>query len=355
MPAADGSMSAGEAVAKAESGEAVMSFLDGDSPADAADSILNEVLGGDGEAAPAGEAADAPKEGDAPAGDAAAEAAPAAPATPETPEAVKLRKGWSKLHAERQAVIERDQAAKRAIAEAEGFKVKANNFDAVIRRLQDDPAGLIEELEAQGLKGLGDKVLQSFIDKEKSPAEREVLKMRRELAERDAREQQAQKDRQAAADRDARERQVAEWRDGVKKQVEAAGEEYDLVNSLDLHGQVIDVMVGYYEQHSDRDADGNVTKPAVLDWKAAAKMVEDHHAVKLNGSKRYGKRAPVSQVSPPATAAKDASSAKATPAPAKRAPTLSAVPVAEAPSKGSELSLDPDIRYRQLMAEMGLS
>jgi len=335
MPAADGSISAGEAVAKAESGEAVMSFVDGDSPADSADAILAEVLGEGGEGTPAAEAPaeGAPaKEGEAPAAEAAPEGE-AAPAVPETPEAAKLRKAWAKLHGEKQGLLEEKQAAKRAVAEAESYRQGHTNFQYIVKKLQEDPAGLLEELETSlGIAGLSEKTLQGFAERTKSPAEFEVQKMRRELAERDAREERAKQERVAA-----------EWRDGIVRQVQGAGEEYDLVNTLGLHQQVIDTMTGYWERHN-----------AVLDWKTAAKLVEDHHAERIAASKRYGKRAPTPQVSTPATATKDASSAKA-PAPAKRAPTLSAVPVAEAPSKGSELSLDPDLRERQLMAEMGFS
>jgi len=333
MPAADGSISAGEAVAKAESGEAVMSFIDGESPADSADAILAEVLGDGGEAASEAPAEGEPaKEGEAPAAEAAPAEGDAAPATPETPEATKLRKAWAKLHGEKQSLLEEKQAAKRAVAEAETFRAKATEFDSFVQRLREDPVGLLEELEGRGLTDLQNRVLQGFVEREKSPAERAVKKLEREIAERDAREKQAQQERVAA-----------EWRDGIVKNVQGAGEEYDLVNSLGLHSQVIDVLTGYWERHN-----------AVLDWKTAAKMVEDHHAERIAASKRYGKRAPAPQVSTPETASKDASSAKA-PAPAKRAPTLSAVPVAEAPSKGSELSSDPDVRYRQLMAEMGFS
>jgi hypothetical protein len=349
MAAPDGSISAGEAAAKAESGEAVMSFADSGAP-DPADAILAEVLGEGGEAPAAEGAAGEPAEGEAaPAeGEVTAEGEPtsaaAAPAAAETPEAAKLRRAWAKFHGERQETLELQQSAKRAIAEAEGFRTKASRFDALVARLNDDPAGALEELEAAGLKDLSNRVLQGFIDREKSPAEREVAKMRRELAERDARERQA-----------AAERQATEWRQGVQRQVEAAGEKFDLVNSLGLHSQVIDVMTGYYERHSERDGAGNVTKPAILNWETAAQWVEDHHAQRLEASKRYGKRAPASQVTPPATATKDASSAKPQSAPAKRAPTLSAVPVAEAPPKGGELSSDPDVRFRQVMAEMGLA
>lgn len=352
MPASDGSISAGEAMAKAENGEAVMSFADDAASADPADAILAEVLGGEGEAAPEGEEAPAAEQEAKPEGEAAPEgeqkpetdAAPAEkPAAPETPEQVKLRKAWAKFHAERQEVLQRDQAAKRAIAEAESYRTKASRLDQLVAALESDPAGALEQLEAAGLKDLQNNVLQGFIDREKSPAEREVAKMRRELTERDAREAAAQ-----------RERTAAEWRDGVRKQVEAAGETFDLVNSLGLHAQVIDVITGYFERHSERDGNGNVTKPAILDWQDAAKLVEDHHAERLNGSKRYGKRAPASQASTPATASKDATTAKTQSAPAKRAPTLSTIPVAEAPSKGSELSSDPDTRFRQVMAEMGL-
>jgi hypothetical protein len=190
------------------------------------------------------------------------------------------------------------------------------------------------------------KALQGFIDMEKSPAEREVAKLRQE------REQE-----KAQAAQQKAEEGVAAWRNDIFAKVRA-DERFDLINAMDLHEQVIGVIRGYYEKNSQRDGEGKVVVPAILSWDVAAQAVEDTRAAKLEASKRYGKRTPAAAApaETPVAAKKDAPPAKPAPAPAKRAPTsLSSVPVAESPVQEDEYSSDDlDLRERQVLAALGV-
>jgi hypothetical protein len=285
----------------------------------------------------------APAEGGAQPGD--KPAAPAEPAKDAPPsndiEAAKLRKGFAKLADEKQKAIELQNQARAEIARAQSFAPKAQKYDELVAKLEADPAGFIL---AHGGEGLVQKALQGFIDQEKSPAEREVAKLRKENDEREHQRAQRETEQTARA-----------WREGVVAKVQG-DERFDLVNSLGLHGDVIDVMTRYYEVHSKRDDKGNVVEPAILPWDTAAQAVEDQRAAMIEKSKRYGKRMPAATT--PATPApkKDAPSAKQQLASAKKAPTsLSSVPVAESPAPSDdELSMDPDERERQLLAQLGV-
>jgi hypothetical protein len=322
--------STGNAVAAQAEG---LSFLDGDTSADPAAVILDEVLGGE----PA--STEAPAEGEA-----AAKPDPT-PATPESaaaepPEAVKLRKGFAKLAEDRQKLLELQGAARAEKAAAQQYAAKAEAHDKLVERLRADPAGVIAELGDEAIE----EALQGFIDREKSPAERETAKLRADI-ERDKAERLRQEQERVAAD----------WRNNITRQV-AADERFDLVNTLGLHGNVIDVITGYYEKHSERDDNGNVTVPAILDWAIAAQAVEDHRAQLIERSKRYGKRAPTDET-PATPGKKDATPAKATPAvPAKKPPTsLSSVSVAEGPSTEEEFPVDDlEERQRRVLASLGI-
>ena|SRR6202142_590548 len=299
------------------------SFVDGESSADNADAILDEVLGGE---APA---ADAPADG---AAASVADADKTPPAVPEAPQAVQLRKGFAKLAEDRQKVQELQADARAKVQAAQQFAVKAQAHDQLLARLREDPAGVIAELGDEAIN----KALQGFIDREKSPAEREVAKLRAET-ERD----------KAAREQAETERVVANWRNDIATKVQA-DERFDLVNTFGLHNDVIDVITTYYEKHSERDGNGNVVVPAILPWDTAAQAVEDHRAALIEKSKRYGKRAPAAEQK------KDTPPAK-TPAAAKRPTTsLSSVPVSEAPAREEDLPMDPDERERRILAEFGL-
>lgn len=336
-----GGVAIAEAASAAAASPASMSFLDTAAGADPAAAILDEVLSG---AAPAGEAAPAAEGGEAeakPDGGTPAAAKPTEAAAAEPPatdiEAARLRKGFAKLADERQKLVDLQNTARAATQTAQQYAEKARKHDELTAAIGSDPAGF---LLAHGGEALVQKALKGFIDMEKSPAEREIAKVRAELADRDAKAEQRRIEDAAAG-----------WRNQTIAKVQA-DERFDLVNTLGLHGDVINVITAYYDKHSERDDKGNVTKPAILPWETAAQAVEDTRAALLDKSKRYGKRAPAAEATPP----KDATPAKPAAAPAKRAPTsLSSVPVAETPHLEDDLPTDDlDARQAQILAEMGL-
>lgn len=322
----------------AQAAESGISFVDGDSGADSADAILDEVLSGEAAAEGAAEGEGAPA---AKPTEPAKEPPAAAPAAAEPPQDAQLRKGFAKLADERQKLLEQQAAVRQERAAVAQYAAKAEAHDKLVARLREDPAGVIAELGDEAIN----KALQGFIDREKSPAERETAKLRADI-ERDKAERMRQEQERVAAD----------WRNGITAKVQA-DERFDLVNSLGLHANVIDVITQYYEKHSERDDQGNVTVPAILDWAVAAQAVEDHRANLIEKSKRYGKRAPAAET-PAQPGKKDAPPAKTTPAAqAKKPPTsLSSVPVSEGPSKDEDFPTDDlDERQRRVLASLGLS
>jgi hypothetical protein len=269
-----GEVAASVGIVEAQTAPASMSFVDETDGADPAAAILDEVLTGapapvEGEA-PA-EGAEAAPDGDAAPGDKPAElAAAAAEPVKETPptdiEAAKLRRGFAKLAEERQRLVELQNSARAERAAAQSFATKAQKHDELVSALERDPAAA---LLAHGGEALVQKALRGFIDMEKSPAEREVAKLREE------------RDRDKAADRQREiEATAARWRNDIIAKVQA-DERFDLVNSMGLHREVTDIITGYYDRYSKRDDKGNVVEPAILPWEAAAQAAEDHRAAML--------------------------------------------------------------------------
>jgi hypothetical protein len=325
--------------------QAAISFADGPAAADPAMAALDAVLSGEGgEAAPAGgETAAEAKPAGEPAAAAPAATEPKAEAKTEPPsndvEAARLRKGFSKLAEREQKLLERENAARDALAQAQGLREKADRF----AEFEKDPvAFFLANPDAEQLN----KLLAGITALEKSPAERR-------LDEIEAR----QKREREQSERDTQVKKAQEWREGIAKNIRDAGERFDLVNSLGLHGDVINVMTAYYEKHSKRDEKGNVIEPAILPWETAAEAVENTRAEWLDkNSKRYGKRTPAAAAPATPAPSKEANASDGTkPAPKRTGnPTLSNVPVAEAPVTPGQLSLDPAERERQVLAELGL-
>lgn len=336
------------AAAAAAQAPAGISFVDTAAGADPAAAILDEVLSGGGEsaaadatdeAAAAGASTDKPAEGDA--APKPVEAAKDEPPVNDV-EAARLRKGFAKLAEERQRLVELQNTARAATATARQFAEKARKHDEQTAAIDSDPAGF---LLAHGGEALVQKALKGFIDMEKSPAEREVAKFRQEQADRDAKAEQHRVEETAGR-----------WRNETIAKIQG-DERFDLVNSMGLHADVIGVITGYYDKHSERDDKGNVTKPAILAWDVAAQAVEETRAAMLDKSKRYGKRTPAAAEGEKPEAKKDAPAAKPVTAPAKKAPTsLSSVPVAESPQSEDDFPTDDlDAREAQVLAAMGIS
>jgi hypothetical protein len=320
--------------------QAAISFADGPPAADAAMAALDAVLNGEGEAAATGGETTTEAK---PAGEAAAAAPAATEAKVETPsndvEGARLRKGFSKLAEREQKLVERENAAREALARTEGIREKAEKF----AEFEKDPvAFFLANPDTEQLN----KLLAGITALEKSPAERR-------LDEIEAR----QKREREQSDYEGQVAKAKEWRDGVAKNIRDAGERFDLVNSLGLHADVISVMTSYYDKHSKRDEKGNVVEPAILPWETAAEAVENTRAEWLDkNSKRYGKRTPAATTTETPASSKEATASEGTkPAPKRTGnPTLSSVPVAEAPVSAGQLSMDPAERERQVLAELGL-
>lgn len=350
-------MSAAGAAASSEAANDVssMDFVDADSGEDSSASILDDVLAGreapaegatEGEGADSGESStgsEGQEEGEAKKLEAKA-ADPAKPA-PETPQDAQLRRGFAKLNQQRQEVLQLQARAHQELKAATGYRQTAEQHNGLIQLLSTDPVAAIEQLEAAGLKDLSNAILQGFVDREKSPAEREIAKFRKE------REQEKEQQTQAE-----QARQIEGWKADIARNVAAGGEKYETVNALGIHEEVVKVMTGYYELHSQRGPDGEISIPAVLPWEIAAQAVEKAWSDKLENTKRWGKRAPSPQGSAASATGKDASSVTRSAAPVKKpaSQSLSRIPSGEAPSSSKDLPIDPDERFRALMEEMDL-
>lgn len=266
--------------------------------------------------------ADAPA-GDAPAGDKPAEepkgdeppVAAKPDAAAETPEA--LRKGFVALARDRKKIQEREAKANTAIAQAESYRTKAESFDAVVRRLHEDPIGLLREA---GGDDLINKALDGVIASEKSPAEREVEKMRLELAKRDA--DVKQRETQQA---------VSSWKAGIVSAVQAAGEKYDLVNALGQQEAVIETITQYHIKYNG----------AVLPTDVAAQAVEDALAKGLEKSKKFGARGAVKPPGQPVTPSRKTG-----------ATTLSSVASGDVPHVQNGFPADDDARFEAVLKDM---
>lgn len=241
------------------------------------------------------------------------------PPVPETPEAKKLQDGFKALAKDRKRIQAREQEATAAIERSKAFETKATHFDAVVKRIHEDPHGLL--MEAGG-DALVNKLLEQVGASAKSPAEIEIAKLR---AERDAERAQAAADKQAA--------RVAEWQRQVIAEVEKAGDKFDLVNSLGHHDAVIETIVQYHQKYNG----------AVLPVEVAAQAVEQRLAAGLGKSKKFGPR---EAVKPPAP--------KAPPAPAKKGGlTLTSLGNGEpsSPTNGAA-PLDDDARFAATLREL---
>lgn len=240
---------------------------------------------------------------------------PAEPAA--EPEDIKLRREWTAIARERGKARDRERAADQAIQQAQSFQAKAQAHDQLVTRLREDPRAVLVEL---GGEPLVDAFLNATVAAEKSPAEREIAKLRQEI---EARDRQNQQNEQTRA--------IQEWRAGVVRTVEAGGEAYDLINSLGQHEAVIDVMGAYYQKYQ-----------TALPVELAAQAVEKTLSDGLSKSKRFGQTQPVKPASLPAK--------NGTSAPAKKTPvSLSSVGAGEVPASDDDLPMDPSDRFAHVM------
>lgn len=276
------------------------------------EAIIAESGEPDGADAPAADAPIADKPADAPKDEPPAAAKP--DGEDKTPEA--LRAGFTALARDRKRIQEREAKANSAIANAETFRTKAESFDAVVKRLHEDPIGLLREA---GGDDLINKALDGVIASEKSPAEREVEKLRKQL---DA-------DKAELKQRETNQL-VANWRQGIVSTVQAAGEKYDLVNALNQQEAVVEAITQYHIKYNG----------AVLPTDVAAQAIEDALAKGLEKSKKFGARG---AVKPPV---------EATPSRKTGATTLSSVASGDVPHTANGYPADDDARFDAVLKEM---
>lgn len=300
------SVSAG-GVAAAAPAPASMDFSgNSDSPSDGGD-------GGDGGASISDMAAimDAPA-GDAPAGDtpaagtpapaaAPAPAAPAAAPAAETPpaaaaptvdlaaEAAKLRKGWASVAREKENIVRKTQEAAATLERAKAWQSKAEQFDAIPAKIQEDP---IAFLEAHGVAI--DKVLDRVIETEKSPIEREMARLKQEIADKEANAKKAQEEAEAKRLSDHHKQVIADWQTrnvNFASSTPQNAEKYDLIVSLNQGEAVHQTCLAYYEKYG-----------VVLDPQIAADNVEAHLRAGVEKSKYVKSKFAASQPAPKPTA-----------------------------------------------------
>jgi hypothetical protein len=333
-------MAAGETT----SGPAVAAAAAADTAADApsgADAIMDP---GQRMAAMLAEGVDLENHGAAPVGAqfegekkpepaAATETTEATPAEPVQNDTV-LRRGFSKLEAEKQKLFELQAEAKAAIESAKTNGEKAGAYDAFVAKLKSDPASALIEL---GGEALVDTVIDAIADLSKPSAEREVAKLRKELKDRQEAELKAKTE---ADQRDA----IARWQKGITDEVIAAGEKFDLVNSLGAaaHATVIEMITQHYA----------ATKQTLTASQAAAKL-EAFYESALGKSKKFGPRG--AQAAAPA-APKPAPGSAAKPAPKQTGvTTLSAVHPSEVTVTDEDLAeMEPGKRLAAVYAELGI-
>jgi len=238
-----------------------------------------------------------------------------------------LRAGFRKLEAEKQKVLELQAEAKTAID-------KAKAADDFFAELESDPAAA---LLGRGGEALVDKVIDAIADLSKPSAEREVAKLKRELK---AKDEAAAKAR-AEADQAAT---IARWQKGIVDEVTAAGEKYDLVNSLGYQNAVIDMITQHYA----------ATKQTMSTAQAAAKL-EDFLEGNLSKSKKFGSRGTQAAATTPAAKPQPAQgSAPQKPPKQQGATTLAAIHPTEVTVEDGDIQeMDPRKRFDAVMASLG--
>lgn len=268
---------------------------------DAMQAIMQEPAG-DAPAEPAPDApASAPEAAPAePVAEPPAEPAPPEPVAAADPaaikaEQIKLRKGWAALAQDKEALLGKMNDATAAMERAKSFEQKAKDFDAIPEKFNADPLGFVLELagkktleeQEEFVNGLLDKV----IEREKSPVEREVMRLRQEIAAKESAMAKAKADSEAKAAQAENDRIIAEW---TNRNISFASstpenvEKYDLIVSLDQGEAVHQTCLAYHKQHN-----------VVLDPATAADYVEKHLRAGVEKSKYIKAKFAVSPPAPP--------------------------------------------------------
>lgn len=309
-----------------------------------------------------------PADGQQPAAPAALPVEPAKPAEPAAPvepaaaapdtaavaaDMLALRKGWAALAKDKEALVQRTQEAKGAIERAKAFETKAAQFDSIPGRFKADPLGFV--LEMSGAKTIEEQetfvsgLLDLVIEREKSPVEREVARLRQEMTAKEAALTKAQADADAKAVQEKNAQIISEWTArniGYAESTPELAEKYDLIVSLGQGEAVHQTCLAYHQKHG-----------VILDPAQAADAVEAHLRKGVEKSKYIKSKFAVSAPAPaPVVAPAIARPSNGTPAPKQtgNSPTLSSVASEGSAPSAAGLPED-DNRFDAVLREMQAS
>jgi hypothetical protein len=280
-----------------------------------------------------------------------AEPAAAAPdATATAADLVALRKGWAALAKDKETLVQRTQEAKGAIERAKQFEQKAQQLDQIPGKFQADPLAFI--LELSGAKTIEEQeafvsgLLDRVIEREKSPVEREIARLKQEIAAKEEATTKARADAEAQAAQQKNAQIIREWEErntGYAGSTPELAEKYDLIVSLDRGEAVHQTCVAYHQKYG-----------VILDPAQAADAVEAHLRKGAEKSKWIKQKFAVSAPAPtPTPAPATARPSNGIPAPKQtgNSPTLSSVASEGSAPSAAGLPED-DNRFEAVLREM---
>lgn len=265
-------------------------------------------------------AAETPPAPSTPAVDPAAPPAPAAAAEP-APVDERTRKGWEAVTKAEREVTRRKQEADRRERELAERAAKVEQVEKI----------LASGDKVAAFKALGwslDEIVQAHLKDGQPPTpDDRVTQLEKKLAEKEKAEaEKAERDRLAAeeAAKARTEETLKGFREGVAREVTAAGETYELVNAYGAHKLVSNVIEAHYRATAAEVQKGLRDKPEMLSVAQAAAMVEDH----LEEQAKIGlaTKKLSSRLAPPAPVATTPPAAP--PAPRRASPTLTSTSTA---------------------------
>jgi hypothetical protein len=228
----------------------------------------------------------------APAAAAAPVAEPAKAAEPGDPtppsavdvavETAKLRKGWAALARDKEMAVRKVEQANAALKQAESLKAKADFLDTLPAKLKSDPLAF---LEANGIAI--DDLLNRVIDSEKSPVEKEIANLKKDIADREAAARRAQEEATVRAQEEKNNAIIADWAARNTAFAQSDPERYDLIVSLDQGEAVHQTCLAYHKKYN-----------VILDAQTAADYVEKGLRAGVEKSKFVKSKIAASQPAP---------------------------------------------------------
>jgi hypothetical protein len=302
----------------------------------------------------------------------AAEAPPAEPGEPgELPpppaaadgsaDAVKLRKGWASLAKDKEALVAKTAEANAAIERAKAYEQQARDLAALPDQFAADPLEAlfrvtgkktIEEREA-----LLNTILDKVVEQEKSPVEKEILRLRQEIAAKESKAAKDQAEREQNAEAAKNQQILAQWQQNNVNFASSTPEniaKYDMIVALKMGEAVHQTCLAYHALHNvilDPAVAADNVEKNLRAGVAKSKYVQDQIAA----SRAAAAPAPKAPVAPP----KAAQPSNGTTAPKKLGTsTLSGVasgdaaPAAEVLPESSDDRLDAVLRDMQRAGEL---